>query len=149
MSFFAEHWEALSSVLLSVVAIGIAIYSARKTSKDATRQIESIKNLTTQTIDNTTKQVDSIKELAKLQIDALTIQLDVEMTKYSVQAERANEERREISGIQQIYQMDFREMEMKKYQANQPQRDLRYLTMLMKELQGVNQRLEQLKSKLN
>ena len=149
MSFFAEHWEALSSVLLSVVAIGIAIYSARKTSKDATRQIESIKNLTTQTIDNTTKQVDSIKELAKLQIEALTIQLDVEMTKYSVQAERANEERREISGIQQIYQMDFREMEMKKYQANQPQRDLRYLTMLMKELQGVNQRLEQLKAKLN
>lgn len=149
MSFFAEHWEALSSVLLSVVAIGIAIYSARKTSKDATRQIESIKDLTKQTIDNTTKQVESIKELAKLQIEALTIQLDVEMTKYSVQAERANEERREISGIQQIYQMDFREMEMKKYQANQPQRDLRYLTMLMKELQGVNQRLEQLKSKLN
>ena len=149
MSFFAEHWEALSSVLLSVVAIGIAIYSARKTSKDATRQIESIKDLTKQTIDNTTKEVDSIKELAKLQIEALTIQLDVDMTKYSVQAERANEERKEMDSIQQMYQTDIREMMMKKYQAQQPQRDLRYLNILMKELQGVNRRLEQLKTKLN
>lgn len=149
MSFFAEHWEALSSVLLSVVAIIIAIYSARKTSKDATRQIESIKNLTTQTIDNTTKQVDSIKELAKLQIEALTIQLDVEMTKYSVQAERAKEEKEAMSSIQNNPYMDFREMEMQKYQAQQPQRDLHYLNMLMKELLEVNKRLEQLKAKLN
>lgn len=149
MSFFAEHWEALSSVLLSVVAICIAIYSARKTSKDATRQIESIKDLTKQTIDNTTKQVESIKELAKMQIEALMIQLDVEMTKYGVQAKKANEERSAMNDILQIHYTDFREMEMKKYQAQQPQRDLHYLNILMKELQGVNQRLEQLKTKLN
>lgn len=149
MSFLAEHWEALSSVLLSIVAIGIAIYSARKTSKDATRQIESIKDLTKQTIDNTTKQVESIKELAKLQIEALTIQLDVEMTKYGVQAERANEEKKEMDGILRMNHIDIRDIMIKKFQAQQPQRDLHYLNMLMKELLEVNKRLEQLKAKLN
>lgn len=148
MSFFAEHWEALSSLLLSVVAIGIAIYSARKTSKDATRQIESIKELSKQTIDNTIKEVDSIKDLARMQIEALTIEMDMEMAKYGVQAERANEERKALSGIQQMNHLDVRDMMMKDYQAEQPLRDMKYIARLMEELRGINRRLEQLKADL-
>lgn len=40
-----EIFVAIANVLLSVVAIIIAIRSSRKTSQDATRQIESIKQL--------------------------------------------------------------------------------------------------------
>ncbi len=40
-----NEWVTLATVLLSVVSVGIAIYSARSTSKDANRQIASIKEL--------------------------------------------------------------------------------------------------------
>ena len=135
-------------MLLSVVAIVIAIWASRKTSKEATRQIESIKELSRQTIENTTKEVESIKELAKLQIDALTIQMDMEVTKYGVQAERANEERKALNSIQQMNHMDIREMMMKDYQAEQPQRDLKYHAMYIQGLREISKRLEQLKADL-
>ena len=45
MNFIAEHWEGLASLLLSAVSIGIAICSAQSTSKDASRQIASVKEL--------------------------------------------------------------------------------------------------------
>ena len=96
MSFFAEHWEALASLLLSVVAIAIAIYSSRRTAKDATRQIDSIKNLSQQTIENTTNEIESVKELAKMLIQTLSIELDMEISKYQVFATRADEEREKI-----------------------------------------------------
>ncbi len=40
-----NEWVTFATVLLSVVSVGIAIYSARSTSKDANRQIASIKEL--------------------------------------------------------------------------------------------------------
>lgn len=148
MSFIAEHWESLCSLLLSVVAIGIAIYSSRKTSREATKQIESIKELNQQTIENTLKEVESIKQLAKMQIEATTLEMDMEITKYRVLAERANEERRAMSDIQNIYQTDFREMRTKDYQAEQPLRDLKYHSMYIQGLREISKRLEQLKSNL-
>jgi signal transduction histidine kinase len=45
MNFIIEHWEGLASIFLAIVSIAIAIYSARSTSKDASKQIESVKEL--------------------------------------------------------------------------------------------------------
>lgn len=84
MSFICEHWEALASLLLSFVAIIKAICSSRKTSKEATRQIESIKELTRQSIENTTKEVESIKELARMQIKSAIKQMEVEIEKVHI-----------------------------------------------------------------
>ena len=58
MNFIAEHWEGLASILLSVVSIGIAICSARSTSKDASRQIASVKELSALQIDTTIKLLE-------------------------------------------------------------------------------------------
>ena len=51
-----EIFVAIANVLLSVVAIIIAIRSSRKTSQDATRQIESIKQLATIQIETTLRK---------------------------------------------------------------------------------------------
>ena len=53
-----EIFVAIANVLLSVVAIIIAIRSSRKTSQDATRQIESIKQLATIQIETTLRQIE-------------------------------------------------------------------------------------------
>lgn len=63
IDFIAEHWEGLASILLSVVSIGIAICSARSTSKDASRQIASV------------------KELGDIQAEASLLSLDMELQK--------------------------------------------------------------------
>lgn len=130
MTFFCEHWEALSSLLLSVVAIFIAIWSSRNTSKEATRQIEGI------------------KELAKLQIEALSIGLDMEMKRYQVQAQKADEEREIMSDLQSSHQMQARELMMQEFEAGKPMRELHYHAMYMQELRGISKRLEQLKVNL-
>ena len=77
IDFIAKHWEGLASVLLSVVSIGIAICSARSTSKDTARQIASV------------------KELGEIQAEASLLALDLELQKvvarlYAVQEESKN-----------------------------------------------------------
>lgn len=148
MSFICEHWEALSSLLLSAVAIGIAIYSSRKTSKEATRQIESIKELSRQTIENTTKEVESIKDLAKLQIEAQSIELDMEMKRYQIQGQKAAEESQQMSNVQHSYQMQQRELMMQDFEIGRPKRELQYLISYIEQLEKLSKRLEQLKNNL-
>ena len=107
MSFVAEHWEALASLLLSVVAIGIAIYTSRRTSKDATRQIESI------------------KKLAQLQIASSIKQVEMELEKNQIQIDLAMQE---IQGIKKIdesvlaYNVAFREHQVKEFNEKRPER---------------------------
>lgn len=107
MSFVAEHWYALASLLLSVVAIGIAIYSSRRTSKDATRQIESI------------------KKLAQLQIESSIKQVEMEIEKNQMQIDLAMQE---IQGIKKIdesvlaYNVGFREQQVKEFNEKRPER---------------------------
>ena len=107
MSFVAEHWYALASLLLSVVAIGIAICSSRRTSKDATRQIESI------------------KKLAQLQIESSIKQVEMEIEKNQMQIDLAMQE---IQGIKKIdesvlaYNVGFREQQVKEFNEKRPER---------------------------
>nr|DAQ93314.1 MAG TPA: hypothetical protein [Caudoviricetes sp.] len=73
-----EIFVAIANVLLSVVAIIIAIRSSRKTSQDATRQIESI------------------KRLAEIQIETTLGQIEVEVQKNLLLARQVREEWQKI-----------------------------------------------------
>lgn len=73
-----EIFVAIANVLLSMVAIIIAIRSSRKTSQDATRQIESI------------------KRLAEIQIETTLGQIEVEVQKNLLLARQAREEWQKI-----------------------------------------------------
>ena len=48
----------VGSIILPVIAIVIAICSSRQTSKDATRQIESVKRLAEIQIETTLRQIE-------------------------------------------------------------------------------------------
>lgn len=115
---------------------------------DATRQIESIKELSRQTIENTIKEVKSIKGLAKLQIEALSIELDMQMKKYQVQAQKADEERKLMSEIQKSYQVQARNLMIRDFEEERPFRELRYHSVYIQELRAISKRLEQLKENL-
>ena len=122
MSFIAEHWEALASLLLSVVAIGIAIYSSRKTSKDATRQIESI------------------KRLAKLQIETTIKQVEMEVVKNQVLINKTKQETREACDIMHGSLSCFaeaRNMSMQDFNMRKSERDYNYYRDFDKSLKTI------------
>lgn len=135
----------ITTILLSVVAIRIAIYSSRKTSQEATRQIEEMKNLTQQTIENTAKEVESIKELAKLQIEATKKQVELEIKKAQLWAKQASEEAEGIEKIQKdhfIQMAGIHDKSMQKYNEDKPKRDyIRYREFI----HGLDEILNELK----
>lgn len=107
MNFVVEHWEALCSLLLSVVAIGIAIYTSWKTSKDATRQIESIKGL------------------AKLQIETSIKQVEMEIERNQMQIDLAMQEMQGIKRINEsgmAHYVDARETMVREFNEQRPER---------------------------
>ena len=61
IDFISIHWEALFSLLLSVIAIAIAIFSSYQTSKSAKKQIESMQLLIDTSIKNADNQIEQIK----------------------------------------------------------------------------------------
>ena len=165
MSFICGHWEALSSLLLSAVAIGIAICSSRKTSKEATRQIESIKELTRQsienttkevesikelsrqTIENTTKEVESIKELARLQIKSALKNVEVEVEKAHILIKKAEDEMKEMDDINNSalsYHKEAREMLLANFKEHQADRDFMSYSNLEQKLLSVGSELKEM-----
>ena len=59
-----DEWATITTIILSVVAIGIAIWSSRSTSKDAERQIAEMEKQ----IGEMQKQICEIKNLSALQM---------------------------------------------------------------------------------
>lgn len=76
-----NNWQPLLSLLLSVVAIAIAVWSSRQTSKEATRQIEGI------------------KELARIQIEVSIKQVELEIERNELMAIQAENEWHHIYDI--------------------------------------------------
>ena len=133
IDFIAEHWEGLASILLSVVSIGIAICSARSTSKDASRQIASV------------------KELGDIQAEASLLSLDMELQKVEARLITA---KNEILNVEErlprtvVYEM------MRKSRGDNPtqathlsrkkdelENDIKYLENLQKRLSDIRVRM--------
>lgn len=53
-------WLAFATVLLAIASVGIAIYSSRKTSIEATRQIEEMRK-------STEGQIETLKKITEYQ----------------------------------------------------------------------------------
>ena len=149
MTFICEHWEAISSLFLSIVAISIAIWSSRQTSKEATRQIESIKELTRQSIENTNEEVEHIKDLAKLQIETTLAEMDMEMSKHSILMQRADEERKAMNDINRSSSIQFQEFARNSFETERPLRDMKYTHAYLSELRRIANKMNEIKSKLN
>ena len=133
IDFIAEHWEGLASILLSVVSIGIAICSARSTSKDASRQIASV------------------KELGDIQAEASLLSLDMELQKVEARLITA---KNEILNIEErlprtvVYEMMRKSRGENPTQATHLSRkkdelenDIKYLENLQKRLSDIRVRM--------
>ena len=133
IDFIAEHWEGLASLLVSVVSIGIAICSARSTSKDASRQIASV------------------KELGDIQAEASLLSLDMELQKVEARLITA---KNEILNIEErlprtvVYEMMRKSRGENPTQATHLSRkkdelenDIKYLENLQKRLSDIRVRM--------
>lgn len=129
-----NEYSSLLSLLFSITAIGIAIYSSKQTSKDAVRQIESI------------------KQLSKLQIETKIKQVEIEIQRNRLLAQQAQEE---WNGIQEIrnsqlsYQAGFCNEMLRRNKEQKPQKDIIFYKSYVKTLDNLLLNLIDLKKKLD
>ena len=127
------EWSSVTTILLSVVAIIIAIWSSRSTSKAAEKQIQEI------------------KQLSALQIDTTIKQLEVEIQKIMVEVKRSAQESKEIDAINNsglASQIDFRNLAMQQHQEGRALRDLKIYSECSRNLNELLENLNQLKKRL-
>ena len=122
----------IANVVLSTVAIIIAIRSSRQTSKDATRQIESI------------------KQLAENQIDLMRMQLDAEIQKNRLLAKQAYVEWQEMKELQNSQLgADFRDHRKRKIEEERPRKQMELYDTYIQSLNEISGKLTKLEVKLN
>lgn len=137
-----------ATILSPIIAVAIAALTCWLNARDVKRQIESVKKLSQQTIDNTTKEIESIRKLAKLQIEASVNQVELEIQKFRLLAEQA---RQDADGIDDInnsglaYSVDFRNAMIKKHMEEKPQRDFQLYEGFIQKLNAISKRLKEIK----
>lgn len=128
------EWSTVTTILLSVVAIVIAICSSHSTSKAAE------------------KQIIEIKQLSALQIDTTIKQLEVEIQKVMVEVKRSAQESRAIDEINNsglAGQIDFRNLAMQQRQEGRALSDLKIYSECSHNLNELLGNLKQLKKRLD
>ena len=122
----------IANVVLSSVAIIIAIWSSHRTSKDATRQVESI------------------KQLAENQIDLMRMQLDAEIQKNRLLAKQAYAEWQEMKELQNSQLgADFRNHRKRKIEEERPRKQMELYDTYIQSLNEISGKLTKLEVKLN
>lgn len=124
---------SILNMMLSVTAIWIAIKSSRSTSKDATRQIENI------------------KQLSKIQIETSIKQMEVEIQKNLLLAKQAQEELDKINSINSsplAGQIDWRREMLRRNTEEKPKKDLDFYRSYINDLKEICHSLTKLKKEL-
>lgn len=128
-----DEWSTITTIILSVVAIIIAIWSSRSTSKAAEKQIREIKNL------------------SALQIETSIKQLEVEIQKAMANVELAKRESKEIDEINNgglSYMKEWRDEMMRRHQDSKSQRELQSYNEYSRNLNEIRKELLKLKKRL-
>ena len=120
------------TLIANVVLSSVAIRSSRQTSKDATRQIESI------------------KQLAENQIDLMRMQLDAEIQKNRLLAKQAYVEWQEMKELQNSQLgADFRDHRKRKIEEERPRKQMELYDTYIQSLNEISGKLTKLEVKLN
>ena len=142
-----DEWATITTIILSVVAIGIAIWSSRSTSKDAERQIAEMEKQ----IREMEKQICEIKNLSALQIDTTIKLVEVEIQKTMAKVKLSSIESEAMDRINHSglsHQADFRNAMMRQYQEEKPLRELQIYRECSQNLNELLNNLNQLKKRL-
>ena len=128
-----NEWCTITTIILSVVAIVIDIWSSWSTSKAAEKQIREIKNL------------------SALQIDTSIKQIEAEIQKMMAEVKKASKECQDIDDINKgAGQLggDYRNIMMRRHQENKPLRDLQIYSECSHNLNEILKGLKDLKKRL-
>ena len=126
-----EIFVPIANVLLSVVAIIIAIRSSRKTSQDAIRQIESI------------------KQLSKIQVEVMRVKIESEVQKNKLLTQQAREEWQKIENIRKPqFGRTYEDEERRKLAEERPRKQIEYYDTCIQNLNEISRKLAKLEEKL-
>lgn len=142
-----DEWSTIATIFLSVVAIVIAIWSSRSTSKAAERQIVEMEKQ----IGEMQKQICEIQNLSALQIDTTIKLVEVEIQKTMTKVKLAAQESEAIDRINYSglsHQVGSRNAMMREHQENKPLRELQIYSDCSRNLNELLMNLNQLKKKL-
>lgn len=131
-----------ATILSPIIAVILAWWTGRSTSKAASKQIQIMQ-------ESTQKEVESMKKLASLQVEILAMQLELEQTKSHLLAKQYAEEKVEISRIMGINQLDFRNLAMSDFNAKKSERDQKYLIAYIRDLDNLSKKLDSIKKQFN
>ena len=143
-----ESFVQWATILSPIIAVAVAVITCWLNTRDVKKQIESVKKLSQQTIDNTTKEVESIKRLAKLQIETSINQVELEIEKYRLLAKQAKQEEKDIDDINNSglsYSEGFRSSMIQKHKEGKPQRDFQLYNGFIQRLDDIRNRLMEIK----
>lgn len=133
MNWGFNEWCTITTIFLSVVAIIIAIWSSRSTSKAAKKQIREIKNL------------------SALQVDVTIKQIEAEIQKMMAEVDKASKESQEIANIYKGGEQlgaEYRNIMMRRFQEEKPLRDSQIYSDCSHNLKVILNELKNLKNKL-
>ena len=142
-----EEWTTVATIVLSVVAIGIAIWSSRSTSRAANNQIDELKRLCASQTDT----INRLKQLSELQIDTTINLLHVEIEKVIAEAKKSANDCRAMNEIycsQLSYNRNYCDEMMRKHQANKPHEELQIYNDCLASLSKILKNVDELKQKL-
>lgn len=141
-----------ATILSPIIAVGLAWWAVRSSSKDTDRKIAAMNEGTSKQIaamrENAEKEVNQLKELAQLEVEALTLKLDMELIQRTLIAQQADEEREELKRIMDSNSLTFQDLGLRDFESKQPERNHKYTMAFIQELKKISERLAALKKQL-
>ena len=132
------QWATIISTIISVF---LAWWTVRSSSKDTDKKIAAIKEWSE-------KEINQLKKLSQLEVETLSLKLDMELIQRAIIAQQANEERNSVQQIMSSNQITFQELGLRKFESEQPARNLKYTTAYIQELKRLSAKLDDIKKNL-
>ena len=130
-----------ATIISPIIAVFLAWWTVRSSSKDTDKKIAAIKEWSE-------KEINQLKKLSQLGVETLSLKLDMELTQRAIIAQQANEERNSMQQIMSSNQITFQELGLRKFESEQPARNLKYTTAYIQELKRLSAKLDDIKKNL-
>lgn len=130
-----------ATIISPIIAVFLAWWTVRSSSKDTDKKIAAIKEWSE-------KEINQLKKLSQLEVETLSLKLDMELIQRAIIAQQANEERNSVQQIMSSNQITFQELGLRKFESEQPARNLKYTTAYIQELKRLSAKLDDIKKNL-
>lgn len=130
-----------ATIISPIIAVFLAWWTVKSSSKDTDKKIAAIKEWSE-------KEINQLKKLSQLEVETLSLKLDMELIQRAIIAQQANEERNSMQQIMSSNQITFQELGLRKFESEQPARNLKYTTAYIQELKRLSAKLDDIKKNL-